>query len=111
MTRTQLNHQVARITGEPIGNIMALGFGLFRPGSDDIEPEDFSLVLECPFCGRPVPYPRPVANGSEPMAECERCDVYFGFRPEEVRELTLEPPDRPHVPWPEGPRGRQARAV
>jgi hypothetical protein len=111
MTRTQLNHQVARITGEPIGNITALGFSLLRSGGEGMEPEDIRLVLECPFCGQPVPYPGPAAAGSEPAAECERCDVYFGFLPEEVRELTLEPPDRPHVPWPEGPGGRQARAV
>jgi hypothetical protein len=96
MTRTQLNHQVARITGEPIDHITALGFGLLRPGSDDIEPEDFSLVLECPFCGRPVPYPGPAAAGSETMAECERCDVYFGFLPQEVRDIPVERPRRPN---------------
>lgn len=111
MTRTQLNHQVARITGEPIGNITALGFSLLRPGGEGMEPEDIRLVLECPFCGRPVPYPGPAADGSEPMAECERCDVDFDFLPQEVRELTLEPSDRPHVPWPEGRGRRQARAV
>jgi hypothetical protein len=84
MTRTQLNHQVARITGEPIGNITALGFSLLRPGGESMEPEEIRLVLECPFCGRPVPYPRSAAAGSEPMAECERCDVYFGFDTFEV---------------------------
>ena len=87
MTRTQLNHQVARITGEPIGNITALGFSLLRPGSESMEPEDIRLVLECPFCGRPVPYPGPAAAGSEPMAECERCDVYFDFLPQDVRDI------------------------
>ena len=84
MTRTQLNHQVARITGEPIGNITALGFSLLRPGGESMEPEDIRLVLDCPFCGRPVPYPGPAAAGSEPMAECERFDVYFGFDTFEV---------------------------
>jgi hypothetical protein len=79
MTRTQLNRQVARITGEPIGNITTLGFSLIRPSSESLEPEDIRLVLDCPFCGRPVPYPGSAAAGSEPMAECERCDVYFGF--------------------------------
>ena len=94
MTRTQLNHQVARITGEPIDNITALGFSLLCPSSEGIEPEDIRLVLECPFCGRPVPYPGPAADGSEPIAECERCDVYFGFTPEEVRDMPVEPPRR-----------------
>ena len=92
MTRTQLNHQVARITGEPIGNITALGFSLLRPGGESMEPEDIRLVLECPFCGRPVPYPGSAAAGSEPMAECERCDVYFGFDVFEVYATAAQKP-------------------
>ena len=92
MTRTQLNHQVARITGEPIGNITALGFSLLRPGGESMEPEDIRLVLECPFCGRPVPYPGSAAAGYEPMAECERCDVYFGFDTFEVYATAAQKP-------------------
>ena len=92
MTRTQLNHQVARITGEPIGNITALGFSLLRPGGESMEPEDIRLVLECPFCGRPVPYPGCAATDSEPMAECERCDVYFGFDTCEVYATAAQKP-------------------
>jgi hypothetical protein len=84
MTRTKLNRQVARITGEPIGNIKNLGFSLLRPSSESMEPEDIQLVVGCPFCRRPVPYPGTAAAGSEPMAECERCDVYFGFDTHEV---------------------------
>src|SRR6516164_4144417 len=84
MTRTQLNHQVARITGEPIDCITALGFSLLRLGGESMEPEGIRLGLECPFCGRPVPYPGTAAAGSELMAECERCDVYFGFDTFEV---------------------------
>jgi hypothetical protein len=61
-----------------------------------MEPEDIRLVLECPFCGRPVPYPGSVAAGSEPMAECERCDLYFGFLPQEVRDIPVERPRRPN---------------
>jgi hypothetical protein len=97
MTRTQLNRQVARITGEPIGYITALGFSLLRPGGASIEPEDIQLVLECPFCGRPVPYPASAAAGSEPMAECERCDVYFDFVPQEVRDIPVKRPRCPHA--------------
>ena len=96
MTRTQLNHQVARITGEPIDYITALGCSVLRPGGESMEPEDIRLVLECPFCGRPVPYPGSAAAGSEPMAECERCDVYFGFLPQEVRDIPVERPRRPN---------------
>jgi hypothetical protein len=96
MTRTQLNHQVAKITGEPIGNITALGFSLLRPGGESMEPEDIRLVLECPFCGRPVQYPGSAAAGSEPMAECERWNVYFGFLPQEVHDIPVERPRRPN---------------
>jgi hypothetical protein len=94
MTRTQLNHQVARITGEPIGNIAALGFSLLGPGGECMEPEDIRLVLECPFCGRTVPYPGPGAAGSEPIAECERCDV--DFLPQDVHDIPIERPRRPN---------------
>jgi hypothetical protein len=92
MTRTQLNHQVARITGEPIDYITALGFSLLRLGGERMEPEDIRLVLECPFCGRPVPYPGSAAAGSELMAECERCDVYFGFDTFEVYATAAQKP-------------------
>jgi hypothetical protein len=104
MTRTQLNHQVARITGEPIGNITALGFSLLRPSSESMEPEDIRLVLECPFCGRPVPYPGLAADGSEPIAECERFDVDFDFLPLEVHDIPVERPRCPSVPWPTAAR-------
>jgi hypothetical protein len=92
MTRTQLNHQVARITGEPIDYITTLGFSLLRSWGESMEPEDIVLVLACPFCGRPVPYPGCAAAGSEPMAECERCDVYFGFDVFEVYATAAQKP-------------------
>jgi hypothetical protein len=92
MTRTQLNHQVARITGEPIDYITVLGFSLLRPGGESMEPEDIQLVLECPFCGRPVPYPGSAAADFEPMAECERCDVYFDFDSFEVYATAAQKP-------------------
>jgi hypothetical protein len=94
MTRTQLNHLIARITGEPIEYITALGFSLLRPDDEGMEPEDIRLAVGCPFCGRPVPYPGSAKAGSEPMAECERCDVYFGFLPQEVRDIPVERPRR-----------------
>jgi hypothetical protein len=96
MTRTQLNHQVDRITGEPIDYITALGFSLLRPGGESMEPEDIQLVLACPFCEQLVPYPGSAAAGSELMAECERCDVHFDFLPQEVREMPVGRPRRPN---------------
>ena len=92
MTRTQLNHQVARITGEPIDYITTLGFSLLRSWGESMEPEDIRLVLECPFCGRPVPYPGSAEAGSEPMAQCGRCDVYFGFDTFEVYATAAQKP-------------------
>jgi hypothetical protein len=84
MTQLQLNLQLARITGEPLGTLRALGFGILRPDGEENEPEDIELVLDCPFCGRPVPYPGHGGDGSGHLAECDRCDVYFGFEPDDV---------------------------
>jgi hypothetical protein len=58
--------------------------------TDELEPEDVRLVLVCPFCGRTVPYPGVAGDGSELLAECDRCDVYFGFDPEEVYTIGAE---------------------
>jgi hypothetical protein len=87
MTSSELNHQVARITGEPLSLIVAFGFNLVSQQVEDDEPDDIKLVLDCPFCGRLVAYPGPSTDGSEALAECDRCDVYFGFDPNEVYPL------------------------
>jgi hypothetical protein len=84
MTQGQLNCQVARITGEPLLSVRFHGFNLAARYDDDLEPEDIRLVLDCPFCRQPVPYPGPTADGSQTMGECDRCDVYFEFDAEEV---------------------------
>ena len=89
MIQAQLHHQIARITGEPVATILHMGFSPM-PSPDELEPEDVQLVLDCPFCGRPVPYPGLARDGSEAMAECDRCDVYFGFDPEEVYTIPVE---------------------
>jgi hypothetical protein len=87
MTREQLNRQIAKVTGEPLSLIVAFGFSLVSQQVADDEPDDIKLVLDCPFCGRPVAYPGPATDGSEALAECDRCDVYFGFDPNEVYPL------------------------
>jgi hypothetical protein len=84
MTQTLLDCQIARITGEPLSTINTFGFSVVAEDPDDLEPEDVELVLDCPFCGKPVPYPGLGGDGSEPLAECDRCDVYFEFDPDEV---------------------------
>ena len=32
------------------------------------------------------------------MAECERCDVYFDFEPQEVHDIAVERPRCPNEP-------------
>ena len=66
--------------------------------ASDLAPEAVQLVVDCPFCGRPVPYPGQASDGSDTMAECDRCDVYFGFDPNEVYTLPqrLESTSGPH---------------
>jgi hypothetical protein len=83
MTRPLLERAVADALGEPLATVRRLGFGLTtldRPA----EPEDLRLVLDCPFCGRAVPYPGRSRDGSLALAECLRCDVYFDFTEVEV---------------------------
>jgi len=84
MTQTQLDSQIARITGESLTEIHLLGFSLVPDHHDDPEPAAVQLVLDCPFYRCPVPYPGLAGDGSESMAECDRCDVYFAFDPDEI---------------------------
>jgi hypothetical protein len=84
MTQMQLDCQIARITGEPLSTVNTLGFRVIAEKPDDLEPEDVKLVLDCPFCRQPVPYPGLACDGSETLAEYDHCDVYFEFDPDEV---------------------------
>ena len=81
MTQAQLDRSIAHQTGESTRTIHRLGFGLQSVAPRDLEPEDLRLVVDCPFCGRAVPYPGLVGNGKPALAECAdpRCDVYFDF--------------------------------
>jgi hypothetical protein len=85
-TVTLLGRTVARQTGESPRTIRSLGFHLQHGPPKDLEPEDLRLVIDCPFCGRAVPYPGRATDGSPALAEClaPRCDVYFDFDPGEV---------------------------
>ena len=80
MTKLALDRAVAAATGETTSTIRRLGFGPAAPP----EPDDVALVLDCPFCGRPVAYPGRGRGGAPAMAECGRCDVYFDFADDEV---------------------------
>jgi hypothetical protein len=81
MTQAQLDRSIADRTGESPRTIHRLGFGLHSHTSGDLEPEDLRLVVDCPFCGRAVPYPGQAGHGTPALAECvdPRCDVYFDF--------------------------------
>ena len=79
MTQAQLDRSVADRTGESLHTVHRLGF---QPGlAHKLEPEDLRLVVDCPFCGRAVPYPGRSRDGSPALAEClnPACDVYFDF--------------------------------
>ena len=91
MTQTQLDH---RSPGSPVSPSPNPSPGLQSRTRSSRRPRagTVQLVLDCPFCGCPVPYPGLASDGSETMAECDRCDVYFGFDPEEI--YVLESDDR-----------------
>ena len=91
MTQAQLNHRIAERTGESLAMIRRLGFNLVTERRDQPGPEDIRLVLHCPFCRSQVPYPGRAGDGSQPLAECHACDVYFEFGDREVFPATSRP--------------------
>jgi hypothetical protein len=84
MTSNQVSRLVAARTGESIAVIRRLGFQIESEPPEPPAAEDVCLVVHCPFCREPVPYPGRSRDGSTPMAECEACDVYFPFRDQDV---------------------------
>ena len=60
-----------------------------HPAEVGLVVEDVRLVVDCPFCGRPVEYPGLVGKGTPALAECSnpRCDVYFDFAVDDVYVL------------------------
>ena len=79
MTRTQLNRSIAARTGEPLSEIRRLGFRLLVEPREEPVAEEIRLVVHCPFCRQQVPYPGRSRDGSNALAECDGCDVYFEF--------------------------------
>jgi hypothetical protein len=84
MTRNQLNECVATRTGESLAVIRRLGFQLKSGPREEPVAEELCLVVHCPFCRGPVPYPGRSRDGSAALAECDDCDVYFPFRDSDV---------------------------
>ncbi len=84
MTQRQLVCSVASATGESPRTVRARGFGLVTEDPDDRDPEDLRLVLDCPFCRTPVPYPGAVGDSVPHLADCPGCDVEFPFELDEV---------------------------
>jgi hypothetical protein len=84
MTRTRVNHLIAARTGESLAVIRRLGFQVKPKPREEPSLEDLRLVVHCPFCRAPVPYPGRSRDGSAPLAECEDCDVYFEFDDRDV---------------------------
>ena len=84
MTQRQLDRAVAAATGESLATIHRLGF-LAQAGTPAYQdPADLRLAVDCPFCGKTVPYPGLAGDGSAVLAECDACDVDFDFDPGEV---------------------------
>jgi hypothetical protein len=86
MTQAQLDRSVARRTGESVRTVARLGFSALpddRPAGPD--PEALFLVIDCPHCRRPAPFPGQLADGSCPLAECAACDALFAFDVLDVR--------------------------
>lgn len=91
MTQHHLLRAVACATGESPRTLRRLGFSLHPAPHAEPDPADLSLVLDCPFCRRAVPYPGAVDDGDASLAECPRCDVEFEFSPTEVYATTPPP--------------------
>jgi hypothetical protein len=84
MTQAQLNRAVAARTGEPLSLIRHQGFSLLQEPRHESAADDIHLVVHCPFCGDQVPYPGRSRDGSNALAECPGCDLYFEFHDRDV---------------------------
>ena len=57
MTRNQVSHLIAARTGEPLSVIRRLGFQIKSEPREGPAAEELRLVVRCPFCREPAPYP------------------------------------------------------
>ena len=91
MTQAQLNHAVARATGETITTIRSMGFKLVPDEID--EPDDAEedyLWLDCPFCRSPVLLTDHGAEELPEIAECLACNTLFDYQQDEVYQADLD---------------------
>ena len=84
MTRNQVSHLIAARTGEPLSVIRRLGFQIKSEPREEPATEDICLVVHCPFCREAIPYPGRTRDGSDVLAECDQCDVFFPFEDRDV---------------------------
>ena len=91
MTQAQLNHALAIQTGEQLSVIRRLGFSLLIEPREEPVADEICLVLHCPFCDAQVPYPGRSRDGSQALAECPGCDVYFEFDDRDVLPASTRP--------------------
>ncbi len=93
MTQHQLDHAIARSTGESLRTVRRLGFAPQLISTPEPDPEDLALCLDCPFCRRQLVL---VTSATEPrtlpvVAECDPCDVYFDYRLDEIYAASPDP--------------------
>jgi hypothetical protein len=84
MTQAQLEDAIAQATGESVRTVHRLGFSIAGDPAAQLEPENLTLCIDCPFCGHACTYPGLAGDGMAAMAECLSCDVYFEFASDEV---------------------------
>lgn len=84
MTQAQLDDAVADALGESLSTVHHLGFRIVAEQPDDLEPENLTLCIACPFCRKALPFHGPVRGGELPLGECLACDVYFDVQPDDV---------------------------
>ena len=83
MTQSQLECAVARSTGESLCTVRHRGFHVLSHRRDGLEPEALQLAVDCPFCGTTCAL-ESGPLGLPDVVACDRCDVEFDCRPDEV---------------------------
>ena len=84
MTQAQLDRAVASVTGETVRDVRNRGFSILEHLPETSDPEDLSLVIDCPFCRTTMPYPGLHEDDTLALAACPSCDIEFEYAPHEV---------------------------